>query len=152
MHESQIGRIAMPVLVAACWWASLPLPAGELDGGQVQTGFSVLSQGWQAARFGIVSWFANPLFVLALFAGLLKFRRVAFVLSGVTLFLALTSFAAAAIAREAGVPLPGLTLLYGFYIWLAAQLVLFAWSVLQLYIHEYVANELHSANAVGLRD
>lgn len=117
----------IPIGCATLWAFSLALPAIAPGGGQGLTGLDALLKGWQAAQAGVYSWYANPLFVLASIASVFGRFRTAAVLAGVGVLLALTSFAASALARSRGIPAPELGLGPGFYLWLAAQLGLLLW-------------------------
>lgn len=138
-RASVFGRRLLFGIVAGLWTASLFMPAVELASGEVYSGWSLLVQGWQAVRFGILSWFSNPFFILAVIAGVGGFRRTALVISGVGLVLALTSFAVVPIARDAGLPLPEIRLAYGFYLWLFAQGALLVSATVAVFVHQNVA-------------
>lgn len=122
----------VPIGCATLWVLSLALPAIAPSNGQVLTGLDALLRGWQAAQAGVYSWYANPLFVLASIASVLGRFRTASVLGGVGLLLALTSFAASALARNRGIPAPELGFGPGLYLWLAAQLGLLLWCLAAL--------------------
>jgi hypothetical protein len=86
------------------------------------SGLDVLGRGWRAVDAGVYAWLANPLFVVALVACWWRSYVLAGAVSGVGAVLALTSFAAAELARGTGVAVPDVTLAAGFYLWFAAQL------------------------------
>jgi len=113
-------------MLLAVWAAALLMPAVVVQGGQAFNGFAVLSRGWQGFDAGVYAWLANPLFLIALVLCWLRFYEFAGILAGVGSVLALTSFAAAGIARDAGAAVPDLSLSAGFYLWLLAQLGLLA--------------------------
>jgi len=128
---AQSYRLLWPAALAVIgvvWLASLALPALRIAGAPEMSGFDVLRQGWQGARAGVFSWYANPLWLFALLASLFGYFRTAGVLSGFAIVLALTSFAAQGLAANSGTAVPELSLAFGFYLWLAAQFGLFVWS------------------------
>lgn len=106
---------------------SLFLPAARIVGGPPISGLELLARGWQGTAAGVFAWYANPLFVAAAVLAGAGSYAVAGSLAGVSLVLALTSFAAADVAREAGAAVPEMYFESGFYIWLAAQLALPIW-------------------------
>lgn len=116
------------VLVIALWAASLILPALRVGQGAPFHGLDLLFKGWRGLLHGVVAWYANPLLWLALAAGCTRRYRAAAVLSGVALLLALSSAATTAVLAFQFETVPGLSLLAGFYVWLAAYALLFAWS------------------------
>lgn len=129
----------VPIGCAMLWASSLALPAIAPRNGEVLTGFDALLRGWRAAEAGVYSWYANPLFVLATIASVFGRFRTAAVLAGLGLLLALTSFAASALARNSGIPAPELGFGPGFYLWLAAQTGLLLWCSTVLGLHDYGA-------------
>jgi hypothetical protein len=132
-------RWCVPIGCATLWAASLALPAISPSNGQVLTGFDALVKGWQGAQAGVYSWFANPLFVFASIASVFGRFRTAAVLAGFAVLLALTSFAASALARNRGIPAPELGFGPGFYLWLAAQAGLALWCAAALGLHGHGA-------------
>lgn len=127
-RDARVGsRPAFPFVVAGVFAVAMGLPALSVTGGSVYSGLDLLLEGWRGVRAGVFSWFANPLFFIALLLAIGDRRRTAGVASAVGCVLALTSFAAPAIARSRGVALPELEYASGFYVWLAAQLGLLAW-------------------------
>lgn len=118
------------LLVAAVlvWLAALLLPALRA-GGMTLDGFAVLERGWEGASRAVLAWYANPLFVIAIVLGLQRYRRSAVVVAFAALALALSSFATNELAALTGESVPNVTLLAGFYVWLAAYVVLCAWAV-----------------------
>jgi hypothetical protein len=113
------GRIVAAVLVVV-WLASLPLPAIEVVRGPTLDGFDVLERGWRGTADGVVSWWANPAFAMALIALWLGRLRLATVLALLASLLALSSFAAALVAGWTGRTVPDFRLGWGFYVWLVA--------------------------------
>lgn len=118
-------RVAALGGIVAAWGLSLALPALAVRGGPTLSGFDLLIQGWQGASRGIVAWFANPAFVLAVAASAVRLHGTAGVLSGVSLVLALTSFAVADVASLRLSSVPDVELRVGFFLWLASLLALF---------------------------
>jgi hypothetical protein len=117
------------------WSVSLLLPAVNVMGGPTLSGAGMLEQGWQAIGNGVPSWYANPIFLLATLAALLAKPRVAGVLMGIGLTFALTSFAAAELARSNGSNVPRLVWQAGFYCWLIAQSGLLVWCCVAALLH-----------------
>jgi hypothetical protein len=126
-HAGPSGIRVGATVCLVLWAVSLLLPAVHVSGGPTLTGAGMLEQGWQALDSGVPSWYANPVFLLACVAAFLGRPRIAGVLMGVALTLALTSFWAGAIARSNGTNVPTLIWQAGFYCWLAAQIGLFVW-------------------------
>ena len=120
-------RWVMYAVLAALWAVSLGLPAVGVVGGPQLDGFDVLLQGWRGASVGVYAWYANPMFLVALIAALLRQTVVAGVVSGAGLVLALTSFAASGLAQSTGGAAPDLALRVGFYAWLLPQAALCGW-------------------------
>ena len=118
-------RIVLAMLFGV-WAAALFMPAVVVQGRQPFSGFAILSRGWQGIDAGVYAWLANPLFLIALGVCWFRSYEVAGIVAGVGCVLALTSFAAAGIARDAGAAVPDLSLSAGFYLWLLAQLGLLA--------------------------
>ncbi len=121
-------RAALLVTLVALWAVSLAAPALRVAGGPMLRGIDVLLQGWQAASHGLVAWYANPLLAAALLLAALGRIAGAAVLSGLALLLALSSFAIGPILALQMAHVPAVTLLPGFYAWLAAIIALLAWS------------------------
>jgi hypothetical protein len=107
----------------ALWCISLWLPAAAVAGGPSLDGLEMLRRGWRALGSGVVSWLANPVFVLACLTALLGHSRAAGALAGVACLLALTTFAAPDLAARGGRGIPPVTWQAGFYVWLLAQLI-----------------------------
>lgn len=128
----------MAVLIV--WLASLALPALQTAGGQSLDGFEMLVRGWTGFRSGVVSWYANPLLVIAVILAWRRRERSALAVSGLALLLALSSFAAGATARWAGVLVPDFGFRIGFYVWLTAHLGLVATCLSALTKHESAPN------------
>jgi len=121
-------RLLLAAAVLA-WLAALKLPAIGA-GGMTFDGFAVLERGWEGASRAVLAWYANPLFVIAIVLGLQRYRRTAVVAAFAALMLALSSFATNELAALTGRTVPDVTLLAGFYVWLAAHALLCAWAVL----------------------
>ena len=121
LRRTELAAIAVP------WLTSLFLPAVRVVGGPPIKGLELLLRGWQAAGSGVFAWYANPLFVLAMALAVAGWYAVAGSFASIALLLALTSFAAADVARAAGAPVPQLYFEPGFYLWLFASFALPAW-------------------------
>lgn len=119
------ARGIAPAAIALVWMLSLALPAIEVSGGPTLSGFELLLRGWEGASRGVFAWFANPLFIGALALTLARRDGAAGVVSTLALALGLTSFATEAVIGRVQ-PVPELTLLAGFYVWLAALAALCA--------------------------
>lgn len=115
------SRIAVLAVALGLWVAALFLPAIAVPSGPTLSGLDALGRGWRAVDAGVYAWLANPLFLAAAVAFWLRGYALAGSLSGLGAVLALTSFAAADLAREAGAPAPAMALAAGFYLWLGAQ-------------------------------
>lgn len=125
---STVVRRAVLAAIGSVWALSLLFPAVQLQGGPTLHGWTLLMRGWQAAGSGILAWYANPLFLIALAAAVGGAPRAAGALSGAGLVLGLTSFAAGELAAARGLPVTGLSFATGFYVWLAAQVALVTFS------------------------
>lgn len=101
------------------------MPALSVEGGPTLSGADLLLQGWQGMSRGVYAWLANPLFAVAFVAAWVSRRRMALVAAGASVLLALSSFAAEQQLLRQMDTVPELSLLPGFYVWLAALLVLF---------------------------
>lgn len=112
------------VAAAALWLLALLLPAIAPRGGRNMPGYEILLSGIKATDFGVFAWFANPLFWIAFGLALAKYHRAALVISGLSLFFALQSFAAAPLARRLGAPAVDIAFDVGFFVWLAAPALL----------------------------
>ncbi|MBN1238478.1 MAG: hypothetical protein JXB36_08240 [Gammaproteobacteria bacterium] len=129
----------LPVaVIVAAWAASLPLPALAVRGGPTLTGWEMLLQGWQGAGRGVYAWYANPLFAVAVVAAVANRPRAALVASGFSILLALTTFVAEDVLHRSMERVPELTLLVGFYVWVAALLAAFlsAWRTVYLQLRD----------------
>ena len=115
-----VTRLAALLAIAVAWAVSLALPALGARGGAAWTGLELLLQGWEGARHGVFAWFANPLFLVALTAALMRRDVFAGVVSVAAVALALTSLAAEGILRGRMGGVPELTFGAGFYLWLVA--------------------------------
>jgi len=111
------------------WLASLALPAAEVNGSLRLIGHRVFMLGIDALGSGIPGWLANPTCALAVIAGLLGRMRLATALAGAALLLAVSSYRAPAMARANGVPIEEVVFDAGFFLWLAANSLIFATSV-----------------------
>lgn len=108
---------------------SLAIPAIEGSGFPAFTGLDVLRQGATAWREGIVAWYANPLFVVAILTCWLRFYRFALAAVGIGLFLALSSFSAEWAAESSGRSVPEFRFAVGFYVWIGAYVLALAGGV-----------------------
>jgi len=120
-------RLLLAAAVLA-WLAALLLPAISVPG-MTLDGFDVLERGWEGATRAVLAWYANPLFVIAIVLGLQRHHRSAVFVAFAALALALSSFATNELAALTGRSVPDVTLLAGFYVWLAAYAALCAWTV-----------------------
>ena len=127
---SRVRRADWLAALAVClgWAVSLALPALQAGDGAPIAGWTLLANGWRAAEAGIWAWFANPLFLCS--AALLLAGRTgpARVLAGLALALGLSSLAAAPLAARAGYPIPALSFLAGFCLWISSFAGLCAWT------------------------
>jgi len=126
LDTGALGRNATLAAMLGLWVAALFLPAIMVPGGPALSGLDVLVRGWRALDAGVYAWLANPLFMAAWVSCWRRRYVLAGTLSGVGAVLALTSFAAAGLARSVGSAVPDVTLAAGFYLWLAAQLGILA--------------------------
>ena len=138
MNGANVERAArrwLPVVViVAVWTASLPLPALAVRGGPTLTGWDLLLQGWQGASRGVYAWYANPLFTIAVVAALANRPRAALVSSGFSILLALTTLVTEDVLLRSMESVPELSLLAGFYVWLAALLAAFIFASRTVYL------------------
>jgi hypothetical protein len=121
-HALERGGAALAV---GLWGVSLALPAVAVTAGPELRGGDLLLRGWEALDSGVYAWLANPLFLIA---GVLCFggaRRIARAMALLALVLAVSSLRAAAALERAGSAAPDFTFASGFYVWLAAFIVLF---------------------------
>jgi len=107
------------------WVLTLYLPALELAGGRTVAGLELLRQAWQGVRFGVIAWFANPLFVLAVAMAAVRRFGAATICSAAAAIAAATSLTAHATAVSAGAPVPEFGFAVGFYLWFGIKLSLF---------------------------
>jgi hypothetical protein len=124
---SRASKRVSDVVVAAAvalWLLSLWCPAIKPRGGRSVPGYEILLKGFEATEFGVFAWFANPLFWVAVVCAALRRHRAALLASGLSLFFALQSFAAAPLARRQGGPSLELAFELGFFVWLAAPTLL----------------------------
>ena len=110
---------------ALAWLGSLCLPALAPSGGPSYTGLRVLLEGWRGVAIGIPSWCANPAFVVACALLVAQRVRAAAGLSGLSLILASSSFAARPLAALVGNTLPQFEFRFGFFLWISSTLALF---------------------------
>ena len=104
----------------ALFGLSLPLPAIEGAAFPAQSGFDVLRQGAGAWRDGVLAWYANPAFGLALLLCRFDRFRTALGFALLALLLGVSSFAAGAMATSFGRSVPPFSFGIGFYVWLGA--------------------------------
>jgi hypothetical protein len=136
---------------AALWLLALLLPAIDPRGGRNMPGYEILLSGIKAADFGVFAWFANPLFWIAFACALFQYHRAALVISGLSLFFALQSFAAAPLARRLGAPAVDIAFDVGFFVWLAAPALLGAVSAFTVWRRLHDRRELEQS-APSARD
>jgi hypothetical protein len=115
------------------FFAALPLPAIDGSGFPAFTGLDVLKQGAGAWHDGVVAWYANPVFLLALIAGFFRRFRLALGLAIAGILLALSSFTAGTVAESTGRSVPAFGFAIGFYLWLFAFAVLLLASAVGIY-------------------
>lgn len=99
---------------------SLLMPAIDGSGFPAFSGWDVLQQGASAWRQGVVAWYANPLFLVALILCWIPRFKLALVAAVAGLLLALSSFSAGMMAENAGQSVPAFSFAIGFYCWLLA--------------------------------
>lgn len=119
-----------------CYAAACVSPCLEMfkQGVDVWYGARILVIGWLGLLVGQFAWLANPLWAVGLLFLTLRRPTIALIASALALLLALQTF------MLFGMPLPGdeggvtklelLRLRYGFYLWLASLLALFAGTVM----------------------
>ena len=122
-RDSLITRWLPLAVIAAAWAASLALP-GFTAGGRTYAGYEVLVRGWEGVSRGIYAWLANPLFIAAFVAALVKQHRAAAVLAACALVIGATTFLTEDLLRQRMSGVPPITLGSGFYLWLGAILAL----------------------------
>jgi hypothetical protein len=113
--------------------AAMPLPAIDGAGFPAFSGFDVLKQGTSAWRDGVVAWYANPVFLVALIAGILRRHKLALGAATVGILLALSSFTAGTMAESTGRSVPAFGFEIGFYLWLLAFVALMLASAVGIY-------------------
>lgn len=113
--------------------AALPLPAIDGAGFPAFSGLDVLRQGASAWRDGVVAWYANPVFFVALLVGFLRHHGLALAAAIVGLLLALSSFTAGPMAEGTGRSVPDFGFAIGFYLWLCAFAALILASAVGIY-------------------
>jgi hypothetical protein len=112
---------------------SLPMPAIDGAGFPALSGLDVLKQGAGAWRDGVVAWYANPVFAVALIAGFMGHFKSALVVASFGLLLALSSFSAGTMAGNAGRSVPAFGFAVGFWLWLIAFVAVVGASAVGLY-------------------
>jgi len=112
---------------------SLAMPAVHGSGFPGLSGIDMLRQGSGAWRNGVVAWYANPLFGLGLLLAWSGYYRLACAAAATSLLLGLSSFTAADMAARSGRAVPEFSYAGGFYVWLAALLLLVAATVVGIY-------------------
>jgi hypothetical protein len=113
--------------------ASLLLPAVDGPGFPAQSGRDMLAQGAGAWRDGVVAWYANPMLAIAIVLNWIGRCRLGLAAAVLALALALSSYSAAAVAGLAGRSVPAFSFGPGFYLWLAAMVVIAASAVAGMY-------------------
>jgi uncharacterized membrane protein len=112
---------------------SLLMPAIDGSGFPALRGWDVLEQGASAWRQGVVAWYANPVFVVALILCWTRRFKFAFVAAVVGLLLAVSSFSAGMMAENDGQPVPAFSFAIGFYLWLFSFVAAILSAVVGLY-------------------
>jgi hypothetical protein len=95
-------------------------------------GYRVFMIGIDAISAGMPGWFANPLLLAAILAGLLHRLLLATSLAAVAGVLTLSSFYAPTLARAKGLPIEAVTFEVGFFLWLGACSMILATSLYAL--------------------
>ncbi|HEX5418530.1 MAG TPA: hypothetical protein VFY39_00890 [Gammaproteobacteria bacterium] len=130
LEHFPLGRgIPVLALIAVLWGASLAMPALRAGGLDLH-GIYLLLHGWRGTTRGIFAWYANPLFAAGFVCAAVRLHRPAALLAGVAFLLALESTAVAPVLRLEQRSVPELSLLAGFYAWLAAIIALCLWSAI----------------------
>jgi hypothetical protein len=111
-------------LAVGLWGLSLALPAVAITHGPELRGIDLLLRGWEALDSGVYAWLANPFFFVAGVLCVGGARRAAGAVGLLALVLAASSFRAATTLERAGTVAPDFTFASGFYVWLAAFVVL----------------------------
>ena len=114
--------------ISVSWVVALFLPALEPQGAAALTGWEVLRTGWRGVTVGVLAWYANPLFVAAVAASVLRRNKAAGILAGLALVLGLTAIATAELVTRAGYPSVALSFRAGFYVWVFALAALALWT------------------------
>jgi hypothetical protein len=112
---------------------SLFLPAIDGPGFPALTGMDVLSQGASGWRDGVVAWYANPVFAVAVVSCLLGRYRFALIGAVAGTLLALSSFSAGTVAQTFGRSVPAFSFAAGYYLWLLAFVDLILASAVGIY-------------------
>jgi hypothetical protein len=133
LGERAVGFLVLAI-VAVLYAASLLMPALRVAGGPVMNGAELLVRGWEGITRGVLAWYANPAFAVAFALTWLRRDRAAAAVSALALLLAATTAAVEATLALQMSRVPALVLLPGFYVWLAAVVVLFVWSSLRAYL------------------
>lgn len=150
----RMRRFGVLAGVALLWISALALPAMRVGGGPELRGVDVFLQGWKGGAHGILAWYANPLLAAALaLAAACRFRAAA-AAAGVATLLALSSTLVGPILHLQMSRVPALSLLVGFYAWLAAIVALLCWSVKRALARDAVRrhSERHRGVPAGGRD
>ena len=123
----------LAVGAAVLFVLSLGLPAIDGAGFPALSGMDVLRQGAGGWRDGVVAWYANPVFAVALVACLVGRYRLALPTAIAGCVLGLSSFTAGMMAESAGRSIPAFSFAVGFYLWLLAFLGLILASLVGIY-------------------
>jgi len=113
--------------------SSLLMPAIDGAGFPALSGWAVLEQGASAWRQGVVAWYANPIFLVAVILCWFRRFRLAFAAAAIGLLLGLSSFSAGMMAEGAGQSVPAFSFAIGFYFWLFAFAVVTAAAAAGIY-------------------
>lgn len=141
MANRKFARVPQGLLGLATvlWLSSLVMPAVEVSGGPVFSGYDVLIQGWSAWRNGVFAWFANPLLVICVLAAWRNYGGFSLFCALCGAILAVSSFWSAEIAEAGGMAVPELSFRIGFYCWIAAHLAALGGATTELVMRHFGA-------------
>lgn len=111
-------------LAVGLYTISLLLPGIIYNGDQEMYGYYILAFGWFAVVHGVLAWFANPLFLLALVRMRVEKPKTMFITALVAFVLGLTAFMLRSIPNldKKGPDVDHLAI--GYYIWMASIVLL----------------------------